>query len=81
MEEQKMSIFQRNKVEYYLRTGTPLPMELCPSPKSATNHKSCTSAYVRGRTARRRTLESIQASGAFEHDKYYIYMCDESFSK
>lgn len=60
-------MFQRNKVEYHLRAGTPLPLHLFPQQKPSANRSA--SCQVRGRTARRRTVESIQASGVLERQR------------
>lgn len=64
MAEQKMSILQRSNVESFLRNGKPLPK---PSPFK-TPSLDCRSGYdyLRARTAKKRTLAAIKASGA--HD-------------
>ena len=73
MEEQKLTMFQRNKVNYHLRNGEPLPL-----PELNTNAKKSSADYedqlaneimVRAKNARKRSLEMIRASGAFETEK------------
>lgn len=68
MEEQKMSILQRSRIENYLKNGAPLPK---PTPLR-TNTTKCRPNvdFLRARTAKRRTLAAIKASGALEYDKW-----------
>lgn len=67
MEEQKMTMFQRNKVEYFLRNGTPLPPPSVPEKPTENGSKF---HGMRAKTAIKRSLETIQASGAFKYEKY-----------
>lgn len=70
MEEQKMSIFQRKKIEYHLRNGSPLPVNKQPAAYKMTTTK-CRSGidFMHAKAARRRTLAAIRASGALEYEK------------
>lgn len=74
MEEQKLTMFQRNKVNYNLRNGEPLP-----PPRKPTNDRQfdyedqlAFDIMQRAKSARKRTLNVIRASGAFETEKYEI---------
>lgn len=65
-----MTILQRNKLQYYLRSGSPLPMPAAKTPpKSNSANKSHSFDFRRIKTARRRTLDVIKASGALEYEK------------
>lgn len=75
MEEQKLTMFQRNKVNYNLRNGEPLPPPRKPSSYRQANDYEEQLAYeimLRAKSARKRTLVVIKASGAFETEKYVI---------
>lgn len=72
MAEQKLTMFQRNRVNYHLRNGDPLPL---PRP-IARRHRQfdyeehlASEIMQRARSARKRTLGEIQASGALEAEK------------
>lgn len=69
MEEQKLSIMQRNKINYILRSGQPLPAS---KPKRKTPITECFPAVdlMRMKNARRRTLDVIKASGGYDRAKY-----------
>lgn len=70
MEEQKMTMFQRNKMNYYLRNGEPLPPPQ--PPKQMTEAQLKMQEYemiIRERAHRKRTLEDIINSGAYEFEK------------
>lgn len=74
MEEQKLSILQRNKINYILRSGEPLPISK-PLKKITTD---CFPGLdlLRTKNARRRTLDAIKADGCYNRDKYFtIYIC------
>lgn len=73
MEEQKMTIFQRDKLKYYLRNGDPLPLPKFYPPKMTTQqqyeHQLASQIIMRANSARKRTLNEIKASGAFQQEK------------
>lgn len=70
MEEQKLSILQRNKINYILRSGQPLPTSN-PLKKIKTE---CFPGLdlMRSKNARRRTLDAIKADGCYDRAKYTI---------
>ncbi|XP_031625531.1 UPF0193 protein EVG1 homolog [Contarinia nasturtii] len=68
MEEQKLSILQRNKINYILRSGQSLP-------KSTSKRKPIVDRFpgldaMRAKNARRRTLDVIKASGGYDRAKF-----------
>lgn len=73
MDEQKMTIFQRDKLKYYLRNGDPLPMPKFGPPKLTAQqqyeNQLASQIIMRANSARKRTLNEIQASGAFQQEK------------
>lgn len=69
MEEQKMTILQRNKLEYYLRTGSPLPPPTTNKPKPDSVNRRHSFDFRRIKMAQRRTLDIIKASGALDYEK------------
>lgn len=71
MEEQKLSIMQRNKINYILRSGQPLPSSSS-KPKPKMTLTGCFPAVdlMRMKNARRRTLDAIKASGGYDRTKY-----------
>lgn len=68
MEEQKLSILQRNKINYILRSGEPLPMSR-PVRKATTTNCFPAPDLLRAKNARRRTLDVIKASGGYDRAK------------
>lgn len=69
-----MTMFQRNKVNYHLRNGEPLPP---PRTSAAANvgpadyeEQLAGAILSRAKSARKRTLDAITASGALEPDRY-----------
>lgn len=68
MEEQKLSIMQRNKINYILRSGQSLPVSK-PIAK-ATNNSFPGLDKMRAKNARRRTLDAIKASGGYDRAMY-----------
>lgn len=76
MEEQHLTMFQRNKVNYHLRNGDPLPPPRKPKFERAQDYEDqlAMEIMMRAKTARKRSLDVIQASGAFEVEKYVIYI-------
>lgn len=72
MEEQKLTMFQRNKVNYNLRNGEPLPQpQVAIARPSVPDYEDRLAAEImqRAKSARKRSLNVIQASGAFETEK------------
>lgn len=69
MTEQKLSILQRNKIESYLENGSPLPPRKEPNLRMKTTKCRSSIDFMRARTAKRRTLEAIKASGALDTEK------------
>lgn len=75
MEEQKLTMFQRNKVNYHLRNGDPLPPPKIPQ-RDRTNDYEEQLAFeimLRAKSARKRTLDTIKAAGAYEIEKLVCY--------
>lgn len=78
MEEQKLSIMQRNKINYILRSGQPLP-----TPKRKPIADRVPSLDVmRAKNGKRRTLDAIKASGGYDRAKYNFFSLStfDSFS-
>lgn len=75
MEEQHLTMFQRNKVNYHLRNGDPLPPPQPPKYERLPHHQQdyedqlAMEIMMRAKTARKRSLDNIKASGAFEIEK------------
>lgn len=78
MDEQKMTIFQRDKLKYYLRNGDPLPMPKLGPPKLTAQqqyeNQLASQIIMRANSARKRTLNEIQASGAFQQEKSVLFV-------
>lgn len=75
MEEQKLSILQRNKINYILRTGESLPEQK----KKKLNTRSFTQFdLMRAKNAKRRSLEIIKASGGYDRAKYGYHIFPSS---
>lgn len=74
MEEQKLTMFQRNKVNYHLRNGDPLPLPNLQSGNKKQDYEDQLANEImqRANKARKRSLDMIRASGAFEIEKYTI---------
>ncbi|KAF7278949.1 UPF0193 protein EVG1 homolog [Rhynchophorus ferrugineus] len=67
MEESKMSMMQRKKVDYFLRNGEPLP----PLGRQIQNYKNTISKVtIRPGSSKRRSRQSIISSGAYEIEPY-----------
>lgn len=78
MEEQKLSIMQRNKINYILRSGQSLPVS---KPIAKTTDKSFPGLdKMRMKNARRRTLDEIKASGGYDRAKYDFTLLFVSFA-
>lgn len=71
-----MTMFQRDKVKYYLRNGDPLPLPKISQKKYTAEQQYedqlASQIIMRAKSARKRSLDMIKASGAFEHEKYYL---------
>lgn len=70
MEEQKLSILQRSKINYILRSGQTLPA-------STPKRKQTTDGFLgldvmRAKNTRRRTLDTIKESGGYDRIKYAL---------
>lgn len=84
MDEQKMSILQRSRINDYLQRGASLPK---PTPLRMNMTKCRPNVdFLRARIAKRRTLNAIKASGALDNEKwaliwlpacisYWIFFC------
>lgn len=73
MEEQKLSILQRNKINYILRSGEPLPKSK-PLRKATTTNCFPAPDLLRAKNAKRRTLDAIKASGGYDRAKYRSFL-------
>lgn len=67
MEETKMTTIQRNKLNYFLRNGEPLPS---PNSAGSINSKRKPKILIRPGSSKRRTREDIVKSGAYEREKF-----------
>lgn len=67
MEESRLTMMQRKKIDYHLRNGDPLPI-----PREPKHRLSCSTVpnEYRAKSCRRRTLDSIIASDAFNIEKF-----------
>lgn len=65
-------MFQRNKVNYNLRNGDPLPRPRATVRSSGQDYEDRLAVEImqRAKSARKRSLNVIQASGAFETERY-----------
>uniref|UniRef100_A0A336MKP6 CSON003133 protein n=1 Tax=Culicoides sonorensis TaxID=179676 RepID=A0A336MKP6_CULSO len=68
MEESRLTMLQRKKINYHLRNGDPLPIWQQNSYKKP-QKQNCEQNY-RAKSCRRRTLDSIMESDAFSVEKY-----------
>lgn len=68
-----MTIFQRDKLKYHLRNGDPLPIPKFSPPKLTAQqqyeYQLASQIIIRANSARKRTLDEIKASGAFQQEK------------
>lgn len=72
MSEAKLTMLQRNKINYFLRQGSALPQPQIPRRRLAAEEDELRRAQAimeRSRMMRRRPLDLIVKSGAFETDK------------
>ncbi|XP_055676746.1 UPF0193 protein EVG1 homolog [Lutzomyia longipalpis] len=73
MDEAKLTMLQRKNINTYLRTGEPLPVpkeEQRPISIFGDPDQDAKAIIERARCARKRSLEIIKASGAFEKSRY-----------
>lgn len=69
MEEAKLTNIQRNKINYHLRNGDTLPPAVIPRKPNKAINTGFTSNFRQKFDARRRSLDLIKQSGAYErHD-------------
>ncbi|XP_063904603.1 UPF0193 protein EVG1 homolog [Zophobas morio] len=70
MEESKMSMQQRKKMNYYLRNGEPLPLPTSRSSGQVSSRKKLPLVVIRPGSSKRRSRDMILKSGAYEREKY-----------
>lgn len=68
MEEAKLTILQRNKINYHLRTGEPLPPPK--ESKFEQEYSNFLPMAVPRKNIKKRSLSTIIESGAFDVEKY-----------
>lgn len=68
LEESKISMMQRNKLNYYLRNGEPLPSL---SKKYTGNNPHIPEITIRPGSSKRRSQQTIIQSGAYEREKFH----------
>lgn len=72
MSEAKLTMLQRNKINYFLRQGSALPQPQIPRrqlPSEEDELRRAQEIMERSRVMRRRPLDSIIKSGAFDVEK------------
>lgn len=72
MEEAQVTMMQRNKINYFLRNGEPLPipqMQRRIVASEAYEMKRAQEILSRSKVARKRSLDTIMQSGVFEREK------------
>ncbi|XP_058450220.1 UPF0193 protein EVG1 homolog [Malaya genurostris] len=79
MEEAKLTILQRNKINYHLRTGEPLPPPR--EPKFEQEHSNFLPLAIPKKNLQKRSLSTIIESGAFDVEKYSPKDCKETVEK
>ncbi|EFA09132.2 UPF0193 protein EVG1 homolog [Tribolium castaneum] len=70
MDESKLTMMQRKKFDYCLRNGEPLPLPTNRSCDSITPRKKPPKVLIRPGTSKRRSLDTIHKSGAYEREKF-----------
>lgn len=72
MDEAKLTMYQRSNVNYHLRKGDPLPKPRERQPHSSETYEDKLAQQImfRARTSRKRTLDEIKRTGAYEYEKY-----------
>lgn len=79
MNEARLTMMQRNKINYFLRQGSPLPqpeMPLRKLPSEEYEMRRARELMDRSRVARKRSLETIKKSGVFEIERYFWFQED-----
>lgn len=66
MEEAKLSNLQRSKIHYHLRNGSSLPAKEEDTPRTSTRKRCFTADFRKSDDTRRRSLDLIKSSGAYE---------------
>lgn len=72
MDESRLTMMQRNKINYFLREGTSLPQPEMPTRKLPSEEYELRRAREimdRSRVVRKRSLDTIKKSGVFEVDR------------
>lgn len=70
MEESRLTMLQRKQINYNLRNGDPLPIWQQNVNKKPLKQASSPQYYNRAKSCRRRTLDSIMESDAFNVEKF-----------
>ena len=73
MKEANMTMMQRDKINYFLRSGSSLPQPEMPNrklPSEEYEMKRAMELMERSRVVRKRSLDTIKQSGVFEVQKY-----------
>ncbi|XP_037944179.1 UPF0193 protein EVG1 homolog [Teleopsis dalmanni] len=72
MRESRMSMLMRDKINYHLRNGEPLPKPTPPPPidTSVDPDENALEILRRARNAKRKSLQQIMASGVYEMPNY-----------
>ncbi|XP_058121469.1 UPF0193 protein EVG1 homolog [Anopheles ziemanni] len=79
MEEAKLTILQRNKINYHLRNGEPLPVPK--EPKFEQEYNNFLPMAIPRKNIKRRSLSTIIESGAFDVEKYVPHKPKEPAEK
>ena len=79
MEEAKLTILQRNRINYHLRSGSPLPLPKEPKPEQ--DYSNFLPMPVHKKNIKRRSLQTIIENGAFDHEKFKPLMNKEPNEK
>lgn len=69
MEEAKLTILQRNRINYHLRNGEPLPPPK--EPKFEQEYSNFLPMAIPRKNIKKRSLSTIIESGAFDVEKYH----------
>lgn len=70
MDESKLTMMQRKKFDYCLRNEEPLPLPTNRSCDSIIPRKTPPAILVRPGSSKRRSLDTISKSGAYEREKF-----------
>lgn len=79
MEEAKLTILQRNKINYHLRNGEPLPLPK--EPKYEQEYSNFLPLAIPRKNIKKRSLNTIIESGAFDVEKYVPHKPKEPIEK